>query len=332
MHGSVTILCHDGDVPAIPMIDVTGIGSAEADRRIARELLTAYGSLGFGYVIGHPIDPSLIDAVFAESRRFHALSMDDKLRIRVNAQHRGYIPSKSSTDVNSSVETVTKPNLSESFMMLREAGPEDPDVLDGTYLAGANQWPDLPGFRETLLAYDAAMGAFAARLIAVFDAALGAEGSLAATFHPATTWLRLLHYPPQDPQSPEDEYGSAPHTDFGAITLLAQDDVGGLSVKSADGSWVDVPPVTGSFVLNVGDMLHRMSNGLLRSTPHRVTNRTGRERFSIPFFYDPHVNTVIEPLASTTRSALPDFEPIVYAEWLRAELEASYDDHRAGTR
>ena len=317
---------------SIPEIDVTGIGNTDSHTRIARELLDAYGMWGFGYVVGHPIDPSLMEAVFDQSRTFHALPLADKLSLRVNDQHRGYIPWKSSTDVNSSVETVTRPNLSESFMMLRESSPTDPDVKAGTYLAGANQWPDLAGFRETLMAYDEAMCTFAQQLIDVFDLALDADGALSTTFHPPTTWLRLLHYPPQDPQSPDDEYGSAPHTDFGAITLLAQDDVGGLSVKTDEGAWVDVPPIPGSYVLNVGDMLHRMSNGRLRSTPHRVTNRTGRERYSVPFFYDPHVTTVIEPLPSTTRSESPAFAPVVYADWLRAELEASYDNHKAKQR
>lgn len=315
---------------AIPVIDLQGLGDDAADRRIADDLKAAYVEWGFGYIVHTPIDPSLLDAVFDRSRAFHSLPMEEKLRIRVNDRHRGYIPFKASTDVNSSVETVTKPNLSESFMMLRECGPDDPDVLAGAYLAGPNQWPDLAGFREALTAYDSAMGEVAARLIAVFDRALGADGALSAMFDPPTTWLRLLHYPPQDPQSPSDEFGSAPHTDFGAITILAQDDVGGLSVKTRGGDWVDVPPMPGSFVLNVGDMLHRLSNGLLRSTPHRVTNRTGRERFSIPFFYDPNVRTVIEPLPSTVDAGRPAaFAPVVYGDWLRAELESSYDDHRA---
>lgn len=314
----------------IPSIDVSDLGTASGNTRIASEILEAYGHWGFGYVVNAPIDQALVEAVFEESRRFHALSMVAKMRIRVNEQHRGYIPFKSSTDVNSSVETVTKPNLSESFMLLREADPDDPDVLAGSYLAGPNQWPEgLPGFRETMSAYDAAMSAFAGQLIDVIDLALGASGRLASTFNPPTTWLRLLHYPPQDPTSPADEFGSAPHTDFGAITLLAQDDVGGLSVKSIDGQWVDVPPMPGTFVLNVGDMLHRMSNGLLRSTPHRVTNRTGRERYSVPFFFDPHVNTVVAPLPSTVTAERPAaYEPVVFGDWLRAELEASYDNHK----
>ncbi len=135
-------------------------------------------------------------------------------------------------------------------------------------------------------------------------------------------------YPPQPPQAPDDLYGSAPHTDFGCLTLLAQDDVGGLEVMTPDGRWIAAPPMKGAFVVNVGDMLHRMSNGRLRSTPHRVINRTGRERYSVPFFFDPHVSTVIEPLAGT---GTPQFPPIHFGDFLRAELEAGYDAHKQAT-
>ena len=302
----------------IPVIDVTGLGSPDHDARIADELLAAYGRWGFGYIVGHPLDPALLEAVFAQSRAFHALPRADKMALAAGTAHRGYIPFKTSTDVTSSVETVTKPNQSESFMMIG-------DIPDGRYLAGSDRWPDLPDFAEKMTAYREAMTAFAHALMTVIARSLGDDGPLIDAFDEPTTWLRLLHYPPQDPQSPADEYGSAPHTDFGAITLLAQDDVGGLSVKSPDGDWLDVPPMEGAFVMNVGDMLHRWSNGVLRSTPHRVTNRSGRERYSVPFFYDPCVTATITPVPAQGEAR---FEPIAFDAFLRSQLEASYDVHR----
>jgi isopenicillin N synthase-like dioxygenase len=107
--------------------------------------------------------------------------------------------------------------------------------------------------------------------------------------------------------------------------LLVQDDVGGLQVRTQSGAWVDVPRLPGRFVVNVGDMLHRMSNGRLLSTPHRVINRSGHERYSCPFFFDPHVNTLIEPLPGTGPAR---FEPIKYANFLKRELQASYQAHK----
>ena len=303
----------------IPVIDVHDLSTPAGRARIAAEVLDAYGRWGFGYIVGHPIDPALLAEVFAQSTRFHDLPLEEKLALAAGTAHRGYIPFKTSTDVTSSVETVTKPNQSESFMMIGA-------IPQGRYLAGEDRWPALPGFAETMTAYRDAMSAFAHDLVSVIGQALGDDGRLLAAFDEPTTWLRLLHYPPQDPQSPADEYGSAPHTDFGAITLLAQDDVGGLSVKSPDGAWLDVPPMDGAFVMNVGDMLHRWSNGVLRSTPHRVTNRSGRERYSVPFFYDPRVTAVIEPLPS---QGDPVFEPLAFDAFLRSQLEASYDVHKA---
>jgi isopenicillin N synthase-like dioxygenase len=302
----------------IPVIDVRGLGGSSADARIGSEFFHAYGQLGFGYVVGHPIDASLIEAVFDQSRAFHALPLERKLANTVGRDHRGYIPFKTSTDVTSSVETVTKPNQSESFMMIGT-------IPEGRYLAGSDRWPDLPGFEETMTAYRDAMSSFCFAFIRVIAQALQDDGAMLGSFREPTTWLRLLHYPPQSPQSPDDEYGSAPHTDFGAITLLAQDDVGGLSVKSPDGTWLDVPPMPGAFVMNVGDMLHRWSNGTLRSTPHRVTNRSGRERYSVPFFFDPSVTSTIAPLSSLGE---PQFEPLAFDDFLRSQLEASYDNHR----
>lgn len=292
------------------------------DAEIAADFRTAYGTTGFGYITEHGIDPDLIAALFDASRRFHALPMERKMAVAVDRSHRGYIPINTSTDVNSTLTTVTKPNQSASFMMMREDKVAQPEE----YLSGPNRWPELEGFREVLEAYAGAMTTLGNRLMKIaLQAAEVTDISVIRAFDIPTIWLRLLHYPPQPAASPEDLYGSAPHTDFSCLTLLVQDDVGGLQVKTPAGNWVDVPRLPGSIVVNVGDMLHRMSNGRLLSTPHRVINRSGRERYSCPFFYDPHVNTVIKPLPGT---GAPKFPPLKFADFLRSELEAAYDAHK----
>lgn len=306
----------------IPVIDVASTPDLPA--AFAR----AYGDVGFGYIIGHGIDPALRAAVFDANRRFHALPLADKMQVALDENHRGYIPLATSTDVNSALAEVSKPNQSESFMMMREDPAHDP----GTFLSGPNQWPALPGFRATLKAYDAALTALAQRLIRAALAATGAtpeaQAKALAAFETPTTWLRLLHYPPAPATAPDDLYGSAPHCDFGALTILAQDDVGGLQVMTAGGAWIDAPPVPDAFIVNVGDMLSRMSNGRLRSTPHRVINRSGHERYSVPFFFDPHVSTEIAPLAGT---GAPRYEPLDFGAFLKAELGAAYDRHKPET-
>ncbi len=310
------------DFAEIPVIDISPLIAGDDTIDLARHFAKAYGETGFGYIVNHGIDPALRAAVFDASRRFHALPEPDKQAIALNATHRGYIAINTSTDVTSDLAEVTKPNQSASFMMMREDAAADPDI----YLSGPNQWPELAGFRAACEAYATAMSDLGRKLMGLaLDAIDARDRSILAAFDTPTIWLRLLHYPPQSPQAPKDLYGSAPHKDFGCLTLLAQDDVGGLQVQTPKGAWVDAPPLPDAFVVNVGDMLHRLSNGRLLSTPHRVINATGRERYSVPFFFDPHVSAQIAPLPGT---GAPRFAPLNFGDFLRGELEASYDTHK----
>lgn len=320
------------DLTGIPVLDAQALstGDIAALEVFATDFRHSYETIGFGCIVNHGIDSALVRQAFDASARFHALPLDTKMAVELNSQHRGYIPINSSTDVKSRYAEIKRPNQSESFMMMREDGPDSPDVLAGAYLAGPNQWPELAGFRQSVTAYHDALCDLGRRLIAVAAMALGGDpAELLPAFERPTTWLRLLHYPPLPPDSPSDLFGSAPHSDFGCLTILAQDEVGGLQVLTPDGAWGDVPAIPGAFVVNVGDMLHRWSNGILKSTPHRVVNRSGRERYSCPFFFDPNVATEIHPLACCVTPDRPAaFEAINFGDFLRAELEAAYDHHK----
>ncbi len=310
------------DFEEIPVLDISPLVNGGDTTALSKAFAKAYGETGFGYIINHGIDPKLRAGVFEASKAFHALPEAMKQAITLDQNHRGYIALNTSTDVNSDLAIVDKPNQSTSFMMMREDAATDPEI----YLSGPNQWPSLEGFRETCEAYVEAMSELSYKLMTLALQAIGAaDQSVLNAFNEPTIWLRLLKYPPQSPQSPDDLYGSAPHKDFGCLTLLAQDEVGGLQVQTPSGNWVDAPPMKDAFVVNVGDMLHRMSNGRLLSTPHRVINTTGRERYSVPFFYDPNVSLDITPLPGTGESTS---EPLNFGDFLRAELEASYDAHK----
>ncbi|MBT6140318.1 MAG: isopenicillin N synthase family oxygenase [Rhodospirillaceae bacterium] len=316
----------------IPIIDVGAIHSGDpvAMANLAVEFAAAYSTSGFSYIINHGVSQSLVDRVFDASARFHALPRADKMAIELNHLHRGFIPINTSTDVNSKLADVTRPNQSESFMMMREDGPSSPDVLAGGYLAGPNQWPDLEGFRRDVTAYHDALATLGRSLVGVVAKSIGADPeALLPHFERPTTWLRLLFYPPTDPVEGDDLFGSAPHCDFGFLTILAQDQIGGLQVQTPGGTWADAPPIPGAFVVNVGDMLHRWSNGFLLSTPHRVINRSGKERYSCPFFFDPNVATEIAPLASCISPEGPaKFGSLMFGDFLRGELEAGYEKHK----
>ncbi len=316
----------------IPILDIAPLHGDDpaAISDLAKDFRAAYGTTGFGYAINHGVPQDLIDRVFAASARFHALPRAEKMEVELNALHRGFIPINTSTDVNSKLAEVKRPNQSESFMMMREDSADAPDVHAGAYLAGPNQWPDLPGFRKDVTDYHDALTDLGQKLMHLAALSIGADPEdLAPAFQRPTTWLRLLFYPPTDPAEGDDLYGSAPHTDFGCLTILAQDDVGGLQVQTPAGGWIDAPRIPGSFVVNVGDMLHRWSNGRLLSTPHRVINRSGRERYSCPFFFDPNVATRIAPLPCCVGAKeAAQFEPLNFGDFLRGELEAGYEKHK----
>jgi isopenicillin N synthase-like dioxygenase len=320
-------------MPDIPIIDLAPAldGDPEGEAAAARRLDDVYSSVGFGQVVGHGIDRSLVDDLFSASRRFHGLAAQDKLAVALNDAHRGYIAMATSTIVTSSVEVVRRPNQSESFMVMHELADDHPDRLAGAPLAGPNQWPAAaPDIRRPIEAYVEAVAGLGRRLVRIIALALGApRDHLDAAFAEPVTFLRLLWYPPQPPDSPEDLYGSAPHTDYGFITLLAQHRLPGLQVRRAGGAWIDVPAVEDAFVLNSADILHRWSNGRWVSTPHRVINRTGEERYSAPFFFDPGMDTVVAPLPWCVADGHgPSFEPVVYGEYLMDRLRANYRRHQ----
>ena len=306
----------------IPKIDISEIEYKEFSRTLLQDFFSAYNEYGFGYIINHGIEKTLIEQLFQVSKQFHSQPLSEKMRVALDHNHRGYIAINTSTDVNSKLADVKKPNQSESFMMMREDKSELPDV----YLSGPNQWPKLENFKEVLEKYTFKMTKLGRNLMRLALLSSGVKDlSVMKSFDTPTIWLRLLHYPPIPNNSPSDLYGSAPHTDFGCLTILAQDEIGGLQLQTKEGKWIDVPKLEGSFVVNVGDMLSRLTNGLLRSTPHRVINKSGKKRFSCPFFFDPHTSAVVQPLIGTGKAK---FSPINFGEFLREELEASYEKHK----
>jgi isopenicillin N synthase-like dioxygenase len=265
-----------------------------------------------------------VAGVFAASRRFHALPRPAKDAIAMNRFHRGYMAPKTSLIETSSVAQVTRPNDSESFMLMHEVPASDP--RHGRPLDGPNQWPDLPGFRAAVTAYEAAMHGACLRLLPVLALALGLSRDWFAPYfaHP-TTFLRLLHYPPQAADAPEDAFGSAPHTDYGFITLLAQDDRGGLQVRRRDGAWLDAPPIPDTWVVNVADMLARWTNGRWHSTPHRVKNVSGADRYSCPYFFDMSMDSIIGVLPTCQGPANPpQHQPVRYGDYLLERLDRNY--------
>ncbi len=306
----------------LPIIDMAGLAAREAE--VAAALDHAFSTIGFCYFRDIGVDPALVDGLFAASRAFHAQPEAAKRALAMNATHRGYMAPNTSLIVTSSVAQVKRPNYSESLMVMHEVDPADPRF--GTDVHGPNQWPDLPGFRDAVTAYEQAMLSFCRRLLRPMALALGLPADwFAPHFAHPTTFLRLLHYPPQPPDSPDDAFGSAPHTDYGFLTILCQDTAGGLVVRRADGTWLKAPPIPGTWVVNVADMLSRWTNGRWQSTPHRVKNLSGGDRFSNPYFFDMDMDSIVACVPTCAGPGNPPrHEPVRYGDYLMERLDKNY--------
>ena len=316
----------------LPIVDFSALGSSEAaDRALARELDGIFRGIGFCYFRNIGVGQDLVDGLFRESARFHAQPEAAKRRLAMNATHRGYMAPNSSVIVTSTVAEVKRPNYSESLMLMHEVAPGDPRY--GTEVHGPNQWPDLPGFRAAVEAYEAAMRGFCMKLLRPMAMALDlpAEWFL-PHFQKPTTFLRMLHYPPQPEGAPADAFGSAPHTDYGFLTILCQDNAGGLEVRRADGTWLAAPPVPGTWVVNVADMLSRWTNRRWQSTPHRVKNLSGGDRYSNPYFFDMDMDSIVQCVPSCTGADNPPrWAPVRYGDYLMERLDKNYAYRKAAT-
>ncbi len=313
-----------GAVDEIPIVDLGPYlaGVPYADRQAAAEIRHAFEKIGFYFIVNHGVKQGLIDRTFEVTRKFHALPLDEKLELKLNEYNIGYLPMRGGTTRHSTLNEDNKPNVNEAFFMARELPSDAPTQPFRT----PNQWPkNLPGFRETCLEYATALEALALQLVPLYALALDLPvDAFDQAFAEPMYKLRMSHYPPQS-VSVDNEFGLAPHTDTSFMTLLAPNRIPGLSVRGPSGAWIDVPVNDGAFLVNGGDMLRRWTNDRFLATPHRVVNRTGEERYAIPFFFDCGAEYEMSCLP-TCMSAdnPPKYEPITYVEYMTWFRQMNY--------
>ena len=261
---------------ALPIIDLGEASEeSEATALLAEEMGIACRDTGFFYVVNHGVERALMNEAFAHSRRFFALPLAEKQKIAIETVggNRGY-----SGLLHEALDPSSGPDRKEAFNVGFDLAADDPELFSGKPFRSMNAWPEIMGFRATLLAYYDACAALGARLHRALARDLGvASGYFADKFDRPMATLRLLRYPPSGPGASE-KIGAGPHTDYGNLTLLATDEVGGLEVRTRDGEWIEAPPLPDAFIVNIGDCLMRWTNDVYVSTPHRVVNRSGRER------------------------------------------------------
>jgi len=288
----------------------------------AAELRTASREIGFFYVTDHGVPDALADAELATAKTFFAQSIEAKMAIDIarSTNMRGYEPIGLQT-----LDEGSAPDFKESLMLGRDLGPDHPWVRDGIAYEGPNQWPALPGFREQANAYLDAIMELGRRLGALIARSLDLPDDYfaAALAEPSCT-TRMLHYPSQR-EVADNQIGCGAHTDWGFITILLQDDVGGLEVQNLAGEWIVAPPLPGTFVVNLGDMIPRMTNGYYRSTPHRVlNNRSGRDRYSVASFFNPPYSHTVECLPGCAPESGEIPPPITFAEHIQNMFQLTY--------
>jgi isopenicillin N synthase-like dioxygenase len=271
-------------------------------------------------VSGHGLDAGVVDAALAEAKALFALPKDAKRAYHVvgGAGQRGYTPF--------GVETAkghANPDLKEFWHVGRDlpAGHAYAQAMP------ANIWPaERPSFRPAMLALYAALEGLGGRLMSAIGQHLGTPpGFLEDATADGNSVLRLLHYPPVDGRGPAIRAGA--HEDINAITLLLGAEEAGLEILDRDGAWLPIDPPAGAVVVNIGDMLSRLTNDVLPSTTHRVINprpeRAGVARYSMPFFLHFRPDFEIRTLAQCVSHARPNRYPgpITADAFLRQRLE-----------
>jgi isopenicillin N synthase-like dioxygenase len=316
----------------IPVVDLSDTRTdVRARKRAAWEIHKACRETGFFYISNHGVSQALIEAQFDCARRFFELPLEEKLSIdlKKSKSAAGYAPiAGQALDSQNANAKASPPDVKESFYYADEVPDDHPFAAAGMRGFGNNQWPrSLPGFREQMLSYQATMRKIGDHVLSLIASSIDLPPDHFVSFYdvpiPNT---RLIRYPPQPANAQFNQIGAGAHTDWGGITLLAQDDLGGLEVTNVAGEWLEATPIAGTFVVNLGDLMARWTNGLYKSTMHRVrNNKANKDRYSIPFFYSPRPTAVVECLPTCTDvHHPPKFAPCTVREHMDEMFRRSY--------
>ena len=307
------------DKALIPVIDIKPLIDNSDPVSVATNLYKASQEIGFLYVKGHGIPQLVIDNARSDAMNFFNLSNSRKQQVSLHGVHRGWIgPNRAIMDKN------MKADLKESFIWGAEISKEQ--LSNKHYAYGENRWPiSPPDFKDHSLAFFEQTDIVARQLLRGFALSLGLEEDFfMSDGTQALTRASYVFYPSQSEKMGKDQFGVGPHTDFGVLTVLSQDHIGGLQVLDLKGEWVHAPPIEGTLVVNVGDLLSRWTDGIFRSTPHRVVNRSGKERLSLVLAYDPAPSTMIDPLDVLGNHHSTQHKPITCGDYLTWRFEKSF--------
>ena len=310
----------------IPIIDIAPLhdGDMSGVLQVAQALREAAETVGFFYVKEHAIPAHVIAQAHAASRAFFALPLECKRDIAVNHHHHGFLRVG-----EAKMYDTANTDLKESFVWGLDRPDGHPDLTAENPFLGRNQWPQQPSEMRSALYRFFELGLRCAQdLMRAFAVSMGLDDKtfIQRSDKPIARGS-TIYYPPQPARLGREQFGVAPHTDFGVLTLLWQDQTGGLEVLNKAGDWVTAHPIPDTLVVNVGDLLARWTNDSFNSTMHRVINRSGKERYSMVIAWDPNFETVIEPVCQRGEAA--HYEPILCGEYVlnRFDRAFAYRNH-----
>ena len=271
----------------IPVVDIGPLLDGSDSEKVAKEIGHICENVGFLYVRNHGIPGQLIEDMYRFTRAFFALPEEEKERlniVRSGPTLRGDIPFYGEN---------VDPDKTRDYKEAFDYAAHEEEVSP---FFGPNQMPEgLQGVKETMEQYLSAMMVLGHKLMSAVALSLDLpQNYFGALQKKPITIQRLLHYPPQEGEISQAEIGIGAHTDYGALTILSQDEVGGLQVQNHEGEWISAPPLEGCFIVNIGDLVQTFTNDRYISTMHRVINTSGRERYSVPFFMDLDYDAVVE--------------------------------------
>ncbi|MFA5122038.1 isopenicillin N synthase family dioxygenase [Zavarzinia sp.] len=305
---------------SLPIVDIAALRGDDpaAKARVAAELGVAGREVGFLYVAGHGMAPELFDGLLDAAKRFFAQPVPEKMKVYIgqSTNHRGYVP------VGEEILYGGSKDLKEAYDLSGDLPADDPDYLAGNPMLGPNQWPELAGFKDQVGAYYRAVLQVGRDLLRGFALALGQEPALFDGYvTKPPSQLRMIHYP-YNPEA-KDVIGMGAHTDYECFTLLHATGPG-LEVLNGAGEWIDVPPVPGAFIVNIGDMLETWTNGQFVATSHRV-RKVKEERYSFPLFFNVDYYTRVAPLPCFTTEGATPRPALIAGEHLFAQTAQSFN-------
>ena len=326
------------DAAEVPVIDIAHLRDGTDSARVGAALARAAIDVGFLYVRNHGVDAGLVERARRTALEFFRLPEEAKREAGTNRFHHGYLK-PGSTKMYDDARLDLKESFNWGIELDAESGGDpngepgrerDADATPANPLLGPNVWPAaMPELKAGVYPYFEAASACAEDLLRGFalGAGLDADHFIRLRDRPVSRGS-LQYYPPQSEGAEEDQFGVAPHTDFGVLTVLCQDQIGGLQIQRRNGEWAAMPPMSGTLVVNIGDLLERWSNRRYHSTVHRVINSSGRERLSLVLAYDPNFETLVDPRAFCADDEEPRDEPITCGDYLLWRFRKAFSYRR----